>query len=386
MADAALPDLTGRHIGLLASSSSRQGGGVFEAMVAQAEIIRAMGGKVTVFAMIDADTDQDRARFAPSQVMNFARKGPPQISYAPGLTEAMIAADLDCLHVHGIWQYPSCAGAIWAGRTGRPYFITPHGMLDPWIYARGRWKKTLLRMAWENKSWRRAYALHALTPREAGDLGTRTGRAEIIMIPNAGPDPAPAVSAAPRAPVVLYIGRIHTKKNLLPLVAAWQDMAARGQHPEGARLNIAGWGADEDVAALRAAIAAAPEGIEFLGPVFGAAKQALLDEARFMVLPSLSEGLPMAILEAWAAGTPTIMTRECNLDMGFAKGAALECGFDAGSIAQALGDGWAMDHAAWQARAGAALDLAGSMFSARAVAAQWGKTYAAAIEHNRRHA
>lgn len=378
---ASLP-LSGKRIGLMIVAASRNAGGVFEAVVAHAEMIRALGGEAVVFARDDEHTAQDAARFGPTRVIACPGKGPGAIGFAPDLVKALMAADLDCLHLHGIWMYPSRAGAVWAARTGKPYFVSPHGMLDPWIYQRSPWKKRLARLAWENDSWRRAFALHALTPREARDIASRTGRSDSLMIPNPGPDPVAGVAREARAPVMLYIGRIHTKKNLLPLVQAWHGM----EHPEGAVLKIAGWGDAEDVAALEAAIAQGRGRIEFLGPVFGEAKQALLEEARFMLLPSLSEGLPMAILEAWAAGTPTIMTRECNLDMGFDSGAALECGFDAASIAPVIAAGWRMEHGAWQDRAQAALDLARSTFSAQAVATQWGQAYAHAIAGNRRDA
>jgi poly(glycerol-phosphate) alpha-glucosyltransferase len=62
----------------------------------------------------------------------------------------------------------------------------------------------------------------------------------------------------------------------------------------------------------------------FWGPAFGKEKEALLRSAEGFVLPSLSEGLPMSVLEAWAYGLPVVMTPECNLPEGFASQAALE--------------------------------------------------------------
>lgn len=370
--------LAQKTIGLLTAFASRLNGGVFEAVVAQTALIRRLGGEAVIFALQDGFSEQDRVSFGDSRVIHCPMIGPGQIGFSPALDRALTDNPVDLLHLHGIWMYPSRAGAAWAARTGRPYLISPHGMLDPWIVARGRWKKALARLGYEQESWRRATLFHALTPREGRDIAAQTGRGQHVVIPN----PAPAISPASgaRPPVVGYISRVHPKKNLLALVSAWQSMAAAGTHPAGARLVIGGWGADQDVEALRAAIAHGPGDITFLGPTFGEAKQALLHEARFFILPSLSEGLPMTVLEAWAAGTPTIMTRECNLDEGFAAGAALECGFDAPAIAAALAQGWACDDTRWAAMQRSALDLAAGPFSAEGVAAQWGACYASLID------
>lgn len=370
--------LSGRRIGLLTASASRLGGGVFEAVAAQAAMIRALGGEAVVFALTDEHSATDRARLAPSAVHNHAVSGPAQFGYAPGLVANLLAADLDCLHLHGIWMYPSRAGAHWAQRSGRAYLISPHGMLDPWITARGRRKKALARVGYERASWRAAAAFHGLTAAEAGDIRRESGHGEIVVIPNAGPLVAPP-DPAPRALHVVYIGRIHPKKNLPALVAAWR-LATK---PVGSRLTIAGWGETPDVAALRSAIGETGHSIHFAGPVYGAAKQALLDSARFIILPSLSEGLPMAILEGWAAGAPSIMTAACNLPEGFADRAALACTPDAASLAQSLTTALHCDELQWRAMARAARALAAGPFSAETVAARWAQAYGALMAGKR---
>ena len=359
-----------RRIGLLTAWASRAGGGVFEAVAAQAEMIRAMGGEPLVFALNEPQAEADRARFGPAAVSLSRVTGPAQVGFAPGLLPALLAADLDGLHLHGIWMYPSRAGMLWARATGRPYIISPHGMLDPWITARGRMKKAAARIGYERASWRAATALHALTPAEAADITRETGRDDALIIPNAGPLPTPAPTG-PRPPHIAYIGRIHPKKNLGALVEAWRQ----AKRPDGARLTIAGWGAEADVAQLRSAVASAGPSAEFIGPVYGQAKQALLASARFTILPSLSEGLPMAVLEGWAAGTPAIMSAECHLPQGAATGAALECGHQPAHIIPALETALTMEPPQWLAMAQAAHALAVGPFSAATVAARWADAY-----------
>ncbi|MGP8232835.1 MAG: glycosyltransferase [Methylovirgula sp.] len=362
------------RLGLLTARVSRLGGGVFEVVLAQAQALNAHGGITPiVFGAADEFTAEDKRRLGPIELVSVPGRRPAAFGYAPGLLPLIRAADLDVLHLHGIWQYVSLCGARWAEETKRPYVISPHGMLDPWITARGRWKKALARAGYERRSWRDASLFHALTEAEAVDIARETSAetSRIAVVPNyVAADTAPP---APRLPLILYIGRIHPKKNLEALADAWS--AARASEA-GYRLAIAGWGEPGYVAALRAKLAAlADSGIAFLGPVYGTQKQKLLREARFMVLPSLSEGLPMAILEAWAAATPSLMSAACNLPEGFAQGAALETGIDAASIAATLRRALALPDADWQAMSAAARALAQSRFSPEAVATQWAAMY-----------
>jgi poly(glycerol-phosphate) alpha-glucosyltransferase len=119
--------------------------------------------------------------------------------------------------------------------------------------------------------------------------------------------------------------------------------------------------------------------VQFIGPVFGAAKARLLGESRALVLPSFGEGLPMVVLEAWAAGIPVLMSEFCNLPEGFAAGAAIDCGASAASIAEALDAMSRLSPEAWLAMSERATALADGPFSARTIAVRWGEVYARAI-------
>ena len=145
------PDIAGRRIGLLTASASRLGGGVFEAVVTHATLLRELGAEPVIVALKDAHSLDDAARFAGCEVHHADVLGPRQIGYAPRLRAMLDAAELDLLHLHGIWMYPSHAAAGWAARTRKPYVISPHAMLSPWITSRGRWKKALARHGYERR-------------------------------------------------------------------------------------------------------------------------------------------------------------------------------------------------------------------------------------------
>jgi len=371
--------LEGMRVTLLTASASRLGGGVATALHSHAALLHEAGAQVTVVALADRHSEEDRAALGPVPLVTAPVSGPGFFGYAPRLVDRLLATEADLLHLHGIWMYPSRAATLWARRTGKPYVVSAHGMLDPWITGRGRWKKALARAGYERASWRRADAIHALTGDEAADIRREAGEVPVVTIPNAGP-PAVAEAAGGRAPRVVFISRIHPKKNLAALLDGWERAAL----PPGARLTIAGWGDPADVAEFEARMGSAPASAEFVGPVHGEAKQRLLEAARYVILPSHSEGLPMTILEAWAAGTPTIMTEACHLPEGFAAGAALECGVNPASVAAAIGGALERDERGWRAMSDAALALARGPFSATRVAHEWVAAYRALVERGTR--
>ena len=350
--------LSGKRIGLLSQWLSRRNGGVFEAVIAQAQMLRSTGGQPVIFGLHDPDHRRDTDRFGESKVRAVEPHFPVRAGYADGLTKLLRDADLDLLHLHGLWTFASAAGRQWRTQTGRPYLISPHGMLDPWIMAQNRWKKRFGMMAFERANWRSADAFHALTPVEGDQIRAIVQDAPIVTLPNAAP-PIGTQRGKPPGQLFIYLGRLHPKKNLEALIEAWR--VARPRLPASAELVICGPGEARYREQLSARAAREPS-IRFMDSVQGHPKSELLRKARFLVLPSFSEGLPMAVLEAWAAGTPVIMTEACGLAMGFQQGAAIECDSDAGSIAAAIEQACVLADAEWLTMSRNALDLAAGKF------------------------
>jgi poly(glycerol-phosphate) alpha-glucosyltransferase len=142
----------------------------------------------------------------------------------------------------------------------------------------------------------------------------------------------------PGSKVLLYLGRLHAKKGLPNLLRAWKIARERSSfQTAGWALAIAGWdqnGHQQELMRLRHELAVS--GVHFLGPQFGTAKAAAYYHANAFILPSLSEGLPMVVLEAWANNLPVVMTPQCNLPEGFEAQAAIHTQPAADSLTQGL--------------------------------------------------
>ena len=320
-------------VGLLTSAVSRTGGGVLPASSGLAQALASTPAfTLRVFGIEDYDTQPDQAAWSGLKVSADRVLGPRRFGYAPELAGRLSAGGLDLVHAHGLWMYPSIASMLWARRQRRPYIVSPHGMLDSWALGQSRWKKRIAGALFENRHLEGAACLHALSQAEANSIRAYGLRNPISVIPNgvhlpARPAPArPPWSEAvdPAAPVLLYLGRLHPKKGLTELLLAWSQFRLQPAARHW-RLVIAGWDEGEHGAWLRSL--SRTLGVEntvvFTGPQFGADKAASFARASAFILPSQSEGLPMAVLEAWASGVPVLMTPQCNLPEGFEAGAAI---------------------------------------------------------------
>jgi poly(glycerol-phosphate) alpha-glucosyltransferase len=332
-------------VALLTSWLSRSGGGISDAVRRMAYSLQGMPDfQVSVLGLADRNKGSHTENWNGVSSIAFPTLGPSALGYAPRLADRLAVEGIDLLHVHGLWMYPSAASLGWARATGHPYIITPHGMLDPWAVNNSRWKKRIAFWAYEGRHLQGAACLHALCEAEAESIRAFGLRNPICIVPNSVQQPQPADSTgAPRVGAphsLLYIGRLHPKKGLANLLKAWHRFESRRQVGGEWQLTIAGWDQGGHEGELRdlANRLGISQSVQFPGPTFGADKDALFREASAFVLPSLSEGLPMAVLEAWSYGLPVLMTQHCNLPEGFAAGAALPIGADEDGILQGLRD------------------------------------------------
>ena len=333
-------------IALVTHWLSSAGGGVTTVVEALSAALLEAGAEIRVFGLRDGLwlTEQAGWRGAPAEA--FATVGPPTLGLAPALGSALRDFMPDVIHTHGIWRFTSATVAR-RGASGVPYVVSPHGMMDGWALRTSRLKKHVARVLFEARHLSGASCLHALNPAEAEALRGYGLTGSVATIPNGVALPGLGEPTAPPwsshfglgAKVLLFLGRLHPKKNVDGLLRAVATLFEQGRLGDWF-VGIAGWGQgghDAELRALTCELGLCAR-VAFLGALHGADKEAAFHHAEAFVLPSHSEGLPMAVLEAWAHGLPVAMTMACNIPEGFEVGAAKEIGTTSAELVSTLGE------------------------------------------------
>lgn len=321
-------------------------GGVQKAVLELASAQAALGAAVEIWAVDDVRAGSVTpvpTAGAPVRLRWFAGERTLGNLRSQAIAEAMAREPgIGVLHGHNTFHWLNVQIGRAARKRAIPAFFHPHGALDPALFAgtSASAAKKRLWNAWvEVPNLSRAAGVIALTPLEAEQLRAVGVRAPIHVIPNGirppatpGPDARARFRArhgiAAQAPVVLFIGRLVAKKRV-----EWLIDALASERLAGAVGVIAGNRDQEPAytAALDARAAAAGLGdrLRWVGFLDETSKPDAFAAADVFVHSSTSEGMAMAILEAMAAGLPTVVTRGCYMGEAAAAGAVREVdGFD----------------------------------------------------------
>lgn len=246
------------------------------------------------------------------------------------------AGDYDLVHVESPWGLHCLAAVAAAKRHGRPVMLTPHECFTRFDLSHAQ--NPVLRGL-----------KHALLPlyRWAFDKVIFSSSLEQRDSPGAWPEHRAAVIHHPvpagqpkQAPVradadfrLGFLGRLHAKKNLEPVIAALSLL------PRHVSLRIAG---DGDPAYRRqleaiAGAAGVSERVTWCGFLTGGAKENFLQEIDLLAMPSHYECFGMVAAEAMAAGTPALVSPETGVAATVAEtGAGVVVVPSAGGIAAAI--------------------------------------------------
>ncbi len=342
-------------------------GGPIVSVSSVAEALVRRGHRVTVFT---TNSNQDQELDVPCdvpvqvdgvEVWYFRRDEPlkrwlPRLRYvtqsigflyAPAMRAALdrMVPDMDIVHTQMPYVYPTYAAAHAAFRFGKPLCYHQRGVFAPESLRYRGAKKRLYIRAIEYPIMSRASMLFALTPAEVASYRALGVTTPARVVPNGVHVDRYRITARQAtsdrfglpddAQVVLFLSRVHPSKGAGRLLDAFLSAAARlpnvhlvlaGPDETGLEAEFRTRAQESDVAAR----------VHFPGMVEGADKFDLLARADLFALPSNSEGLSIAMLEAMASGTALLLSPGCHYPDAEREGFGRTVDLAPASIAAAL--------------------------------------------------
>ncbi|MBW7476732.1 glycosyltransferase [Paenibacillus oenotherae] len=306
-------------------------GGVVQAVLDMAGALAARGHEVTIYTtnqdgpeQLDVPLNEPVMRDG-VEVRYFPIQNPRFWGTSLPLAEALKAdiPKFDVVHTHGLYLFHDLCTGHYCRKHGVPYIMQPHGTLDPYMYQRHRYRKSIMETLFGNRNIKRASGLIYTTEEEKILAKPYTFGAEGYIVPNGLdmsdyetlPEKGRFRSQYPQLQdqkMVLFFSRLNFKKGLDILIRAFSIVQA--QHPDSMLVIT---GPDNENFGARAREWIQEEGIEskviFTGMLTGQEKLAVLRDADLFVLPSYSENFGIAVIEAMVCGTPVMISDKVNI-------------------------------------------------------------------------
>jgi glycosyltransferase involved in cell wall biosynthesis len=249
-----------------------------------------------------------------------------------GQTAAALAEvrEIDVVHLHGAFNIDN---AVLSRVLRTPYVFSPHSGYDEVSLRRSRGRKLVYGILFERAMLRRAALVAALTEVELNQLRAYGAKGPFAVIPNGvrsfdedvDGDAFRKLLGIPRAaPLAVFVGRLDIyRKGLDILVEGIAGAPEWHLALAGPRFRDAGK-LDSMIAGLGVA-----DRVHLIGERHGRELWETVKGADLFTLLSRWEGLPMALLDALALGTPAVVSPAVERLVGVeAAGAGWVAGTD----------------------------------------------------------
>lgn len=250
--------------------------------------------------------------------------------YRRGLPQRLraLALEHDVVIIHGLWQYHALATWRALRGIGIPYFVYPHGMLDPWFkhnyplkhlkkWAYWPWadyrvlrdaRAVLFTTEQERRLARQSFWLYQAQELVVG-YGTSAPPSDAERQRQLFMERFPQLAGKR---LLLFLSRIHPKKGPDLLIEAFAALAA-----SDAKLHLVIAGPDQLgwQAALqqRAAGLGIADRLSWPGMLSGDLKWGAFRSAELFCLPSHQENFGIVVAEALACGLPVAIAKSVNI-------------------------------------------------------------------------
>ncbi|MDB4265235.1 glycosyltransferase [bacterium] len=245
-----------------------------------------------------------------------------------GLREALIAAGTEVKqgpdikradaihHFHGLWNPAHARLAASLRRAGRPYVVSPHGMLEPWALRNRRWKKVPYFKLIEQRLLIGSESLFVTSAMERDNLAKVFSHSSVEVLPLGcrdvrGPDYEKArrsLGWRDEERIMLFLSRVDPKKGLHLLFEA---MSKSKDSSNLWRVVVVGDGPSDyrqELEKQLLRLGSSSPRVDWVGPLWGEMRWPYLQAADLFCLPTHSENFGIAVLEALHVGTPVLTT------------------------------------------------------------------------------
>ncbi len=281
------------------------------------DFARACGGPILSFDATASTTSIDhRSGIYALAVKGWSTTGPHWIPRRVQTEAAELLTGADGIVAHSLFRAHCRFVVHWARRTGKPYWVVPHGCLDPWGLGNRRLAKRLWLDIEGQRTFTTARGVFFATGREMAKAEPWIGDARSIVTPWPVEQPDPGQQADRRrtfrdihhipsdSRVLLFVGRLHSMKRPRELIDAFRVAALPACH-----LVIVGMDGDITSDSLER-YAGRPEQsrVHVVGPLHGDDLAASMAASDTFVSLSYRENFGYAVADALAAGLPVILS------------------------------------------------------------------------------
>jgi len=305
-------------------------GGVAAAVLALSRGLARRGHKLDVVVLDEPDVVAAVADRGPADNITVHALGSGLTSYRysrtlwPWLRQH--GGDYDRVIVNGIWQYLSFAAWRRYAGSSVPYYVFPHGMLDPWFKETFPLKhlKKWLYWPWAEYRVLRDAAAVIFTAEEERFRARKSfwlyrcrekvsplGVEAPLISSNAKSEFLSRYPQLQNSRNFLFLGRLHPKKGCDILLEAF----ARFRSNDSISLILAGpdqvgWESDLRRQVTRLNLT---NRVVFTGMLEGSMKQGAFANAEAFVLPSHQENFGISVVEALAVSVPVLISNRVNI-------------------------------------------------------------------------
>ena len=238
------------------------------------------------------------------------------------------AKNYDAIILNGLWNYTSYGSWLALRSSSTPYYVCPHGMLDPWLRRVAPWRQMIRRAFWtlfeknvikdtagiffaSEEELRIACEAYSVPREKCRVVGY--GTEDIVGDPET--QKAAFLARFPQLRdkrLILFLGRIHQKKGIDLLIKAFGGVAERHRD-----FDLVIVGPDDSALTPSLHKLATRLGVErrihWAGMLTGNEKWGAFRCSEFFALPSHQENFGIAVVEAMAAAVPVLISDRVNI-------------------------------------------------------------------------